>query len=240
MIVYPALDVMNGQCVRLLKGDFKRLSIYDSSPVDVARQFSHQGTEWLHLIDLDGVRDPVKRQISIIDEIIQTSTLKVQTGGGIRTHDDVTRLLAAGSSRVVIGSLAIQEPDRVKGMIAECGSERICLAADVRRHDDEYVIAVSGWQKLSPMTLESFIADFRLAGLRHVLCTDISRDGTLQGCNRDLYRHVQHLFPDIALQASGGVQSLDDLRALQTAGVIVGKALHEGVFTLEQALEAAC
>ena len=240
MIVYPAIDVMGGKCVRLYKGDFDKQTTYSNSPVQVATQFRQQGAEWLHLIDLDGARSPKERQLEIIGKIVRESKMQVQTGGGIRSVEEVSSLFATGASRVIIGSLATKEPDLVKSMFTEFGSEKICLAADVQSREDEYYVAVSGWQELSQITLRSFINDYLEVGLKHVLCTDISRDGTLEGCNLALCNSIQSEFPDIDLQASGGVGSLNDLRSLKTAGVIVGKALYEGKFTLPEALEVIC
>ncbi len=240
MIVYPAIDVMDGKCVRLYKGDFGRQTTYSNSPEKVAKQFRRQGAKWLHLIDLDGARSPDNRQLKTIEGIVKGSEMHVQTGGGIRSVEEVANLLSIGVSRVIVGSLATKEPELVKSMFAKFGSEKICLAADVQIRDDEYFVAVSGWQELSTIPLRSFINDYLHVGLKHVLCTDISRDGTLKGCNVDLCNSIQDEFPGIALQASGGVGSLNDLRELKTAGVIVGKALYEGNFTLVEALEAVC
>lgn len=240
MIVYPAIDVMDGKCVRLYKGDFGQQTTYSDSPEDVAIQFNKQGSDWLHLIDLDGARSPENRQLKVIKNIVGKSKMQVQTGGGIRSVEDVANLLDTGVNRVIIGSLATREPEMVKGMFAEFGPDRICLAADVQSQDDEYYVAISGWQELSQIPLRSFIRDYLEVGLKHVLCTDISRDGTLEGCNVDLCNTIQKEFPQIDLQASGGVGSLNDLRKLNTAGVIVGKALYEGTFTLAEALEAVC
>ncbi len=240
MIVYPAIDVMDGKCVRLYKGDFGKQTTYSNSPEEVAIKFRSQGAEWLHLIDLDGARSPDNRQLNIIEKIVQKSEMQVQTGGGIRSVEEVANLLSIGVSRVIIGSMATKEPELVKGMFTKFGPEKICLAADVQTRDDEYFVAVSGWQELSTIPLRSFINDYLQVGLKHVLCTDISRDGTLQGCNVGLCNSIQDEFPGIALQASGGVGSLYDLRELKTSGVIVGKALYEGNFTLAEALEVVC
>lgn len=240
MIVYPAIDVMGGKCVRLFKGDFDKQTTYSNSPAQVAIQFSKQGAKWLHLIDLDGARSPNNRQFEIIGKIVRESKMQVQTGGGIRSVEEVSNLLDTGANRVIIGSLATKEPELVKSMFTEFGSEKICLAADVQSHEGEYYVAISGWQELSKFPLRSFINDYLEVGLKHVLCTDISRDGTLEGCNLTLCNSIQKEFPEIALQASGGVGSLNDLRELKTSGVIVGKALYEGKFTLPEALEAVC
>ena len=236
MIIYPAIDLIDGEVVRLHKGDFDQKTTYGSDPVAVARAYADAGAAWLHLVDLDGAKNPENRQTDLIGRIIDGSGLKVQTGGGIRSRDDVDALITAGASRVVIGSLAVREPDLVASMLDGFGVEAICLAADVVRPDDEFMIAVSGWQEASSLSLYEFIHGFVPAGLRHVLCTDIDRDGTMRGPNGTLYQTVKRQFPDIQLQASGGVSGIDDLRDLPTDGVIIGKAIYEGAIDLKAAL----
>lgn len=243
MIIYPAIDLIAGEVVRLHKGDFAQKTTYGTDPVAVAKSYAEAGASWLHLVDLDGAKDPAQRQTELIASIIAGSGLKVQTGGGIRSRDDVEALVAAGASRVVIGSLAVGNPDLVAGMISDFGSETICLAADVVRPADEFLIAVSGWQEASNLPLAAFLSRFEGAGLRHVLCTDIDRDGTMQGPNADLYHSVKASFPHIQLQASGGVKGIEDLEGLPTDGVIIGRAIYEGAIDLGAALrlgESAC
>jgi phosphoribosylformimino-5-aminoimidazole carboxamide ribotide isomerase len=240
MIIYPAIDLINGQCVRLHKGDFEQQTTYDASPIETAQDHKKQGAEWLHLVDLDGARNPAKRQTTLISDIIQKSNLKVQTGGGVRSIHDVETLLSAGASRIVIGSLSVKNPDLTKEIFQTFGPEKICLATDVIPQNKEYMIAVSGWQEESTTTLNELIETYLDVGLKHILCTDISRDGTMEGSNVNLYETLQNDFPHINVQASGGVNSLDDIRNLNTAGVIIGKALYEGAFTVKDALEAAC
>ena len=236
MIIDPAIDLIDGEVVRLHKGDFDQKTTYGSDPVAVARAYADAGAAWLHLVDLDGAKNPENRQTDLIGRIIDGSGLKVQTGGGIRSRDDVDALITAGASRVVIGSLAVREPDLVASMLDGFGVEVICLAADVVRPDDEFMIAVSGWQEASSLSLYEFIHGFVPAGLRHVLCTDIDRDGTMTGPNGTLYQTVKRQFPDIQLQASGGVSGIDDLHDLPTDGVIIGKAIYEGAIDLKAAL----
>ena len=236
MIIYPAIDLINGEVVRLHKGDFARKTTYGTDPVAVAKSYADAGAEWLHLVDLDGAKDPANRQTDLISRIIAGSGLKVQTGGGIRSRDDVAALVEAGASRVVIGSLAVRDPELVADLMLEYGAEAICLAADVLRQDGGFLIAVSGWQEASGLTLSDFLTGFQPAGLRHVLCTDIDRDGMMTGPNNDLYRQVKGQFPDIHLQASGGVKGIEDLDGLATDGVIIGRAIYEGAIDLRAAL----
>lgn len=240
MIIYPAIDLINGECVRLHKGDFAQKTTYNAAPLEVAQEYKVQGAEWLHLVDLDGARDPYKRQIHLISEIIQGSGLKVQMGGGVRGTADVETLLNAGAHRVVIGSLSVKNPTATKEIFKTFGADKICLATDVIPQKGQYMIAVSGWQEESAIALNQLIETYLDIGLKHILCTDISRDGTMQGCNRDLYAYLQKSFPQIQVQASGGVRSLDDIQRLSTAGVIIGKALYERAFTVKDALAAVC
>ena len=237
MIIYPAIDLIAGEVVRLHKGDFAQKTTYGTDPVAVARAYADAGATWLHLVDLDGAKDPANRQTDLISRIIEGSGLKVQTGGGIRSRDDVEALLAAGASRVVIGSLAVRDRDAVAAMITDLGPETICLAADVVRPDEDFMIAVSGWQEASALTLAKFIDGFMPFGLRHVLCTDIDRDGTLTGPNKSLYDTVKADFPDVRLQASGGVKGIEDLHGLGTDGVIIGRAIYEQKIDLKAALK---
>ena len=237
MIIYPAIDLIAGEVVRLHKGDFAQKTTYGTDPVAVARSYADAGASWLHLVDLDGAKDPAHRQTDLIGRIIAGSGLKVQTGGGIRSSADVEALVTAGASRVVIGSLAVRQPDLVASMIQDFGADTICLAADVVRPSDEFLVAVSGWQEASDLSLSAFLSGFVPAGLRHVLCTDIDRDGTMQGPNVDLYHTVKAAFPDIQLQASGGVKGIEDLDGLPTDGVIIGRAIYEGAIDLSAALE---
>ncbi len=239
MIIYPAIDLINGECVRLHKGDFAQKTTYNASPIETAQDYKNQGAEWLHLVDLDGARDPENRQIEIICEIIKNCGLKIQTGGGVRGLKDVEILLNAGASRVVIGSLAVKNKKETKNIFQTFGADQICLATDIMPQKDQYMIAVSGWQEESAITLNSLIEDYLDVGLKHILCTDISRDGTMSGCNIELYKDVQKKFSHINVQASGGVNSLEDICSLDTAGVIIGKALYEGAFTVKQALEVS-
>ncbi len=238
MIIYPAIDLINGSVVRLRKGSFDRLTKYSNNPVRVAQSYADAGAKWLHLVDLDGAKNPEKRQITLIGKIIDNTGLNVQVGGGIRSFNDVKKLLEAGASRVVIGSLAARDTETTKRIFENFGPERICLAADVIRQNSKFRIAVSGWQEASNLDLFAFIKTYLESGLRHTLCTDIDRDGTLVGCNRDLYQMVKRAFPNLRLQASGGVSVLGDLVGLPADGVIIGKALYEGRFDVKEALDA--
>ena len=237
MILYPAIDLIDGAVVRLHKGNFDQLTQYGTDPVAVAQSYSAAGATWLHLVDLDGAKNPKNRQIDLISKIIKNTGLLVQTGGGIRSRDDVATLINVGAARVVIGSLAVRDPGKVKQLLQSYGPEKICLAADVMWRNNTFFIAVSGWQEASGLSLLAFLEMFKATGLKHVLCTDIDRDGTLQGFNRELYADVKQQFPDLHLQASGGASSLADLANLDADGLIIGKAFYEGRFSVAEALE---
>lgn len=241
MILYPAIDLMGGRCVRLHKGDFAQATLYSDDPLAMARQFEAQGAKWLHLVDLDGARDPAQRQTALIRTIARQTGLSVQSGGGIRSIEDVAQMLDSGVARVVVGSLAVRKPERVREMMRRFGAERICLAVDVLRDSGgAFRISVSGWQEETKVLLDDLVRYFGDEGLACFLCTDISRDGTLQGANLALYEHLAARFPGLNILASGGVRGLEDLaalRAIPVHGVIIGKALYEGVFSFTRARE---
>ncbi len=231
MLIFPAIDVLDGQVVRLEKGDFDAVTAYGDDPVSVARRFREAGAEWLHLVDLSGARDGARRETPLLAEIAEIG-LKVQTGGGVRSNEDIRAILDAGAERAVIGSLAITQPQTVIGWLSAIGPERIVAAFDVRIEADGVAWpAVKGWTERAPKPLADLLADYAEGGLRHAMATDIARDGVLQGPNPQLYRELTAARPDIAWQASGGVASVDDLAPLAEVGcaaVIIGKALYEG------------
>ena len=239
-IIIPALDLIDGSVVRLHQGDYDQKRDYGSDPLLRLQEYQRQGAKLLHLVDLTGAKDPKARQITLIQTLIKGVQVPVQIGGGIRTQDDVEALLAAGAARVVIGSTAIKQPELVKQWFSKYGSEALVLALDVRiTADGNKYVAIHGWQEDSNQTLEQVIDDYLPHGLKHVLCTDISKDGTLSGSNVRLYREISQKYPQIAFQASGGIGQLDDVKALKdsgVAGVIVGRALLEGKFTVEEAI----
>lgn len=238
MILYPAIDVLDGQVVRLEKGDFNAVTEYGNDPVAVAEGYLKAGASWLHMVDLSGARDGARRQGDLVARITATG-IKVQTGGGVRSRADVEAILEAGASRAVVGSLAVTSPQTVIGWLNEFGPEAITAAFDVRIVNATPYPTAKGWTEVSARTLGELLEDYRRAELSHALVTDVGRDGMLQGPNTELYRDLALARPDLRWQASGGVSSLDDLTALKEAGAdgaIIGKALFEGRFTLEEAL----
>lgn len=240
-MIIPALDLINGQVVRLYQGDYKQQTTYSDDPLDQFLSYQRQGADWLHLVDLDGAKDSKARQLTVIRKLIANTPANIQIGGGVRSEDDVKELLDAGAARVVIGSLAVKQPELVASWLEKYGAEHIVLALDININaKGERLVAVSGWQQDSNMTIDDLLKIYRPKGLKHVLCTDISRDGTLQGSNVELYQDLCSIYKDINFQSSGGIGSLNDIAALRNtgvAGVIVGKALLEGKFTVAEAID---
>ncbi|WP_340610548.1 1-(5-phosphoribosyl)-5-[(5-phosphoribosylamino)methylideneamino]imidazole-4-carboxamide isomerase [Xenorhabdus bharatensis] len=240
-MIIPALDLIDGNVVRLHQGDYGQCRNYGSSPLSRLQEYEQTGAKLLHLVDLTGAKDPARRQISLLRELLSGVSVPVQVGGGIRSESDVAALFEAGASRVVIGSTAITQPALVKQWFQNYGAESIVLALDVRINSDGVKrVAISGWQENSEATLEQVVEQYLSVGLKHVLCTDISRDGTLNGSNISLYQEISQHYPQVAFQASGGVGSLADISSLPASGVtgvIVGRALLEGKFTLKEAIQ---
>ena len=236
--VIPAIDLRNGRVVRLKQGDYDQQTSYAFDPVALARRYADAGAGSLHLVDLDGARSGALDNLAVI-ESIAAAGMAIQAGGGVREYADLQRLFDAGVRRVVLGSVAIRDPETVAGWLAEYGAERFTIALDTRRIDDRWALPSAGWTELEARTLDELAPWYAARGARHLLCTDIDRDGMLAGFNLDLYRHLADTVPALAVQASGGVRSLDDIRAARDAGaqgVILGRALLEGRFTVEQAM----
>lgn len=240
MIVYPAIDLMDGACVRLSQGRFDEATHYPACPAETLRQFERDGAEWAHIVDLDGARAGSPRQHAAIADLTSLTTLKLQVAGGIRHAEEVALLLRKDVARVVIGSMAVTHPEHVDVLLERFGPDRITLAFDVRLTGAAAVVAISGWTSSSDLTLWDAAARFPQA--RHILVTDIGRDGMMRGPNLGLSEELAKHLPQAAVQASGGVSSLSDLRALAAAGAagaVVGKALWERKFTLPEALSVA-
>ena len=239
-MIIPAIDLIDGAVVRLYQGDYNKKTEYKLDPVEVVHTYADDGATWLHIVDLTGAKDTAQRQLNLIRSMVETKRMKFQAGGGIRSEDDVAQLLEAGVSRVVIGSLAVKEPALVKQWVTKYGPQAIVLALDVNIDGNgNKFVATHGWQQSSDVSLEAVLTDFAEVGVKHVLCTDISRDGTLQGANVTLYQQMNEAFPDIQWQASGGIGELSDIEALRPAnvsGVILGRALLEGKFTVKEAI----
>lgn len=241
MLIYPAIDLRAGECVRLLHGRFDAVTRYDADPFARLAAFAEAGAAWVHVVDLDGAEAGAPRQHALIGALARATGAKIQTGGGVREREDVERLLGAGAARVVVGSAAAKRPDEVRDWITEFGVEQVCAALDVTTDGPEPEVATHGWTQGSGLTLSTALAFYPEGALKHVLITDVGRDGALTGPNLALLAGVIAARPDLAVQASGGVATLADLPALSgigAAGAIVGRALYEGRFTLEEALAA--
>lgn len=237
MLLIPAIDIRDGRCVRLFQGDFAQETRYDVDAVELAASYAAQGAPWLHVVDLDGAERGSPVSLPLVERIGANAKLSVQLGGGIRSENDLQAALRA-VQRVVIGSLAVEEPETVARWLDTYGGDRLTLALDVRL-DERGVprIATHGWTEASQMSLWDAIERYVPAGLKHVLCTDVARDGALTGPNVDLYAQIKARAPEIALQASGGVRGVADLEQLAEIGVdaaISGKALLEGRLTAKE------
>ncbi|MBQ4487778.1 MAG: 1-(5-phosphoribosyl)-5-[Ruminobacter sp.] len=240
-MIIPAIDLIGGKVVRLYQGDYARKTEYDADPQERFDLYVNEGAKFLHLVDLDGAKDTSKRQLSVISGLIKNTSVPVEIGGGIRTAKDIEDLLNVGASRVVVGSAAVKDPATAKEWFRNYGAEHIVLALDINIDpvSGKRFIAIKGWQENSAVTIEELIGDFAEVGLKYVLCTDISRDGTLKGSNVELYHDLHQLFPHIDFLASGGIGSLSDVEAVRdsgAAGIIIGRSLLEGKFTVKEAI----
>ncbi|MGY5796329.1 1-(5-phosphoribosyl)-5-[(5-phosphoribosylamino)methylideneamino]imidazole-4-carboxamide isomerase [Rheinheimera faecalis] len=240
-MIIPAIDLIQGKTVRLYQGSYDKTTEYQQTPLQLRDLYAEAGAGILHLVDLTGAKNAADRQLELLTNLMKNAPLPVQVGGGVRTAADVEQLLAAGASRVVVGSVAIREPETVQGWLRTYGGDKIVLALDVSINAiGEKTLPSHGWIEESTITLEQVLDGFIAAGAKHVLCTDISKDGTLQGPNVALYTELVQKYPQIQWQASGGVGSLADIKALKptgVAGVILGRALLEGKFTAEEAIQ---
>ena len=228
----PAIDIIDGKCVRLTKGDYDQKTVY-GEPIDMALEFEHIGFNRLHVVDLDGAKSKHIVNDAVLKAITTATKLTVDFGGGIKTDEDIEKAFAAGASMVTIGSIAVTNPDLFMGWLEKYGAERMILGADVRHGK----ISINGWKEDSQEDLLPFLRKYIDAGVRNVLCTEISKDGTLSGPAIDLYKEMMDAYPELHLIASGGVSSIDDIKALDAAGipaVVFGKAIYEGRIDLEE------
>ena len=236
MELFPAIDLIGGKAVRLVKGDYAQMTVYSDSPVDVAASFEKSGAKFLHLVDLEGARDGSQTNLPTIREIIEKTGLFVEVGGGIRTLETVERYIGVGADRVIIGTAAVTDPEFLEAAVAKHG-ERIAVGVDIK---DGYV-AIKGWTEKSELSCFDFCQRLAELGVKTIICTDISKDGLLAGTNLELYRELSARF-NMDITASGGVSSLDDVRKLAEMnmyGAILGKALYTGNIKLEEALAVA-
>lgn len=225
--IIPAIDIIEGKCVRLSKGDYNQKKIYNENPLDVAKSFEQHGLKRLHLVDLDGAKSKQVVNWKVLDQIASHTSLVIDFGGGIKSADDLRIVFENGASMVTIGSVAVKEPELFNAWLQQHGADKIILGADVR----DRKISVSGWLDNTDIDIRDFIAQHKNKGIQKVLCTDISKDGMLEGTSLELYGEIMDAFPDIHLIASGGVTHMDELVKLNdmhVPGVIIGKAIYEG------------
>lgn len=238
MLLIPAIDLRSGRCVRLFQGDFAAETRYQHEPAELLRRYRSYGASWLHVVDLDGAKDGVLANRSIIVALASQQEVRLQVGGGVRSAATIDDLLQQGVARVVVGSTAVERPDEVTDWLVRYGPERICLAFDVRLDESGVPrVRTRGWTEGTALSLWDAVARFPIGRLKHVLCTDIQRDGAMTGPNVELYSQAVARFPELAWQASGGVRNVADLAALTRIGVaaaVSGKALLENRMTSEE------
>ncbi|MBI3217945.1 MAG: 1-(5-phosphoribosyl)-5-[(5-phosphoribosylamino)methylideneamino]imidazole-4-carboxamide isomerase [Bacteroidetes bacterium] len=233
MRIIPAIDIINGKCVRLTQGDFSKMKVYNEDPVEVAKEFEEADLEYLHLIDLDGAKKGEVVNWKVIRDIQEDTALQVDFGGGVKTEEEVQELLYLGINQINVGSVAVKEPEKFIGWMKKFGSENFILSADVKGEN----VSINGWLESTEFRLFDLVSKFADHGLEYITVTDIATDGMLKGPNFGLYKKLMKKFPDLKIIASGGVSSIDDLKELKhikVFGAIVGKAIYEGHIQLDQ------
>lgn len=236
MKIFPAIDLRGGKVVRLLKGDYGQMTVFGDDPLAAAKKFAAAGAEFLHVVDLDGAKDGDNPNFDVVRALALESGLKVEIGGGIRSEETIKRYLDAGVWRVILGTIAVKDPDFTADMIRKYGG-RVAVGVDI----DGRNAAIHGWTEVSEITVDQIFARLAADGVSCVICTDISKDGAMEGTNRQLYRELSEKYP-VDIVASGGVSSMEDVAALADMGVygaIIGKALYTGDIDLAEAIKAA-
>lgn len=237
MEIFPAIDLRDGKVVRLLKGDYDKMTVYGDDPVAVAKDFQAKGAKFLHTVDLDGAKDGNNPNFDVIKRLAAETDLKVEIGGGIRDEETIKKYLDAGVYRVILGTIAVKDPAFTTEMIAKYG-EQIAVGVDISGRN----VAIAGWREISDITVDEIFAKLEKDGASCIICTDISKDGAMEGTNRGLYKELSEKY-NINIVASGGVSSIDDIKALadmDVYGAIIGKALYNGAIDLEEALSLGC
>ena len=238
MKIYPAIDLYAGKAVRLYQGDYDKMTVYDGEPAALARRFRECGAENLHLVDLEGARSGRTPNLGVIQKIVREAGLFCEVGGGIRDFSVIETYLSAGVSRVILGTAAVTESGFVSEAVRRYGTDRVAVGVDIR----DGFVAIRGWTEQSALHYADFLARLLSDGVTTIICTDISRDGAMRGAGLALYREISERYPTLSVVASGGVSSLDDIRALARIGVsgaIIGKAYYTGALDIREAVEAA-
>lgn len=236
MKIFPAIDLKDKKAVRLLRGDYNQVTVFNDNPVEVAKEFEKSGAEFLHVVDLDGAKDGETTNFEIVKAIIENTSLNVEIGGGIRTEEVIKKYIDAGAYRVILGTVAVTNPEFTYEMIEKYGN-RIAVGVDI---SDGYV-AVKGWTEISKVTCDELFSKLENKGVDTIICTDISKDGAMEGTNLELYKELSEKYK-IKIVASGGVSDLDNVKALNKIGVygaILGKALYLNKINLKEAIEVA-
>ena len=231
--IIPAIDIIDGKCVRLSQGDYNEKKVYNENPLEVAKMFEDAGIKRLHLVDLDGAKAKHIINHKVLEDIARNTSLVIDFGGGVQSDDDVNAAFSSGASMITGGSIAIRDKALFTSWIKKYGADKIILGADCKDHK----IAVSGWQESTSVDIISFIEEYRAEGIDKIICTDISKDGMLQGPSTELYKEILKSFPSAYLIASGGVSCFQDILDLESAGVpavILGKAIYENRVTLKE------
>lgn len=234
--IIPAIDLIDGQCVRLKKGDYSQKTIYNQHPLEVAKQFEDAGIKRLHLVDLDGAKASHVVNYHVLENIASNTNLEIDFGGGIKSNEDLEIVFNSGATYATIGSIAVKDPELFQQWVNNYGGGKIILGADV----NEGYIAISGWQDTTKIFLDDFIKDYQEKGIKTILCTDISKDGMLMGAAIELYERLKIDFPEINVIASGGITSIEEIERLNKMnvfGVIIGKAYYEGRIKLEELIK---
>ena len=233
MRIIPAIDIIEGKCVRLTKGDYNSKKVYNENPLEVAKEFEDSGIQYLHVVDLDGAKASHIVNYKVLEQIASKTNLKIDFGGGLKSNEDLKIAFESGANQITGGSIAVKNPTVFKSWIDKYGSDKIILGADCNNEK----IAVSGWQEESNLEVIPFIKEYQIKGISYVICTDISKDGMLQGPNFDLYKRILESSPNTKLIASGGISTLNEipqLADLGCEGVIIGKAIYENKISLKE------
>jgi phosphoribosylformimino-5-aminoimidazole carboxamide ribotide isomerase len=231
--IIPAIDIIEGKCVRLSQGDYNQKKTYSEDPLGMAKSFEDHGIEHLHLVDLDGAKSSKVVNWKVLESIANNTNLKIDFGGGVKSDEDIKMVFESGANQITAGSIAVKSPEKVFEWISIYGAERIILGADVRNKK----IAINGWKEESELELIPFLDMFTNRGIEHVICTDISKDGMMEGSSIELYREIMERFNNVKLIASGGVSSMqevEELQGLNLHGAIIGKAIYEGQISLNE------